>query len=238
MDTGATDHITGELEKLSLHEKYHGGEQIHAANGTGMDISHIGEATIYTHNRNLKLKQVLHVPQATKNLVSVHYFAVDNNVFLEYHPYFFLIKDRATRKPLLRGKCHKGLYPLPSSFARQVFGVSRPSFHRWHGRLGHPAAPIVQKVISLFNLPCHFESNKGSVCDACQQAKSHQLPYPKSTSLSSHPLELVYSDVWGPVPESVGRNKYYVSFIDDFSKFTWIYLLKHKSEVFQKFQEF
>jgi hypothetical protein len=137
------DHIAGELEKLSLREKYHGGEQIHAANDIGMDISHVGEAIIYTHNRNLKVKQLLHVPQATKNLVSVHRFAVGNNVFLEYHPDFFLIKDRATMKLLLRGKCRKGLYPLPSSFARQVFRVSRPSFHIWHSRFGHPAAPIV-----------------------------------------------------------------------------------------------
>jgi hypothetical protein len=114
-----------------------------------MDISHVGEGAIYTRSQNLKLKQILHVPQDTKNLVSVHRFVVDNNIFLEYHPYFFLIKDRATRKLLLKGKCHKGLYPLPSSFTRQVFGVSRQSFHRWHNRLGHPAAPIVQKVISL-----------------------------------------------------------------------------------------
>jgi histone deacetylase 1/2 len=76
------------------------------------------------------------------------------------------------------------------------------------------------------------------VCDACQQAKSHQLPYPKSTSESQFPLDLVFSDVWGPAPDSVGRKKYYVSFIDDFSKFTWIYLLKYKSEVFQVFHEF
>jgi hypothetical protein len=52
------------------------------------------------------------------------------------------------------------------------------------------------------------------------------------------PLELIFSDVWGPACESIGRNKYYVSFIDDFSKFTRIHLLKNKSEVFQKFKEF
>jgi len=51
-------------------------------------------------------------------------------------------------------------------------------------------------------------------------------------------LELVYSDVWGPAPSSVGGKKYYVSFIDDYSKFTWIYLLKYKYEVFHKFTEF
>jgi hypothetical protein len=58
-------------------------------------------------------------------------------------------------------------------------------------------------VVASNNLPCSFESNKESVCDACQKGKSHQLPYPKSSSTSSYPLELVYSDVWGHAPESV-----------------------------------
>jgi hypothetical protein len=53
-----------------------------------------------------------------------------------------------------------------------------------------------------------------------------------------NPLELVYSGVWGPAPTSAGRKNYYVSFIDDYSKYTWIYLLKDISEVFQKFHEF
>jgi histone deacetylase 1/2 len=51
-------------------------------------------------------------------------------------------------------------------------------------------------------------------------------------------LQLIFSDVWGPSPFCAGRNKYYVSFIDDYSKFVWLYPLKHKSEVFQKFHEF
>jgi len=69
-------------------------------------------------------------------------------------------------------------------------------------------------------------------------AKSHQLPYPKSNSVSSKPFELVFTDVWGPAPTSVGRHSYYISFIDDFSKFTWIYLQRFKSEVFQCFRDF
>jgi hypothetical protein len=76
------------------------------------------------------------------------------------------------------------------------------------------------------------------MCDVCQQAKTHQLPYPKSTSVSNHPLELIISVVWGAAPKSSGRFKYHVSFIDDFNKFTWIYLLKFKSEFLKKFQEF
>jgi hypothetical protein len=46
------------------------------------------------------------------------------------------------------------------------------------------------------------------------------------------------TDVWGPAPVSIGRYTYYVSFIDDYSKYTWIYLLKKKFDVFSVFQGF
>jgi hypothetical protein len=95
----------------------------------------------------------------------------------------------------------------------------------------------VERILKEFSLPFQ-ESNRDFICGPCQHAKSHQLPYPKSSSVSSYPLELVFFDVWGPTPESIGRYKYYVSFVDDYSKFMWIYLLKNKSEVFQKFHEF
>jgi hypothetical protein len=49
---------------------------------------------------------------------------------------------------------------------------------------------------------------------------------------------LFFLDVWGPAIDSFGCKKYYVSFIDDYSKFTWIYLLRSKSEVFKYFIEF
>jgi hypothetical protein len=56
-----------------------------------------------------------------------------------------------------------------------------------------------------------------------------------SSSVSTAPLEQVFSDVWGPAPFSVVKHAYYVSIIDDFSKFTWIYLLKKRSDVYQAF---
>jgi hypothetical protein len=71
-DFGATYHITGELDKLTMKNKYIGEEQIHIASKTGMKISHIGHSTIYTPSRNIHLNNVLYVPEATKNLVSIH----------------------------------------------------------------------------------------------------------------------------------------------------------------------
>jgi hypothetical protein len=53
-----------------------------------------------------------------------------------------------------------------------------------------------------------------------------------------YPFAAYFSDVWGPAIESFGHKKYYVSFIDDYSKFTWIYLIFHKSDVFKYFLKF
>jgi hypothetical protein len=185
-----------------------------------MNISRIGHSIVKSPIRNLMLKNVLYAPGATKNLVSIHKLASYNSTFLEYHHDYFVIKDRATRKPLLRGWCHNGLYPLTLKSLKLVFGAFKPSLERWHSRLGHPSFPIIKRVVSSFGLPCSSKSKRDSVCYACQRAKSHQLPYNKSTSTSSHPLELIYSDVWGHAPKFVNGKQYYVSFIDDYSKFS------------------
>jgi hypothetical protein len=88
-----TDHITGELNKLAIHDVYHDNNQIKTTSGAGMNISHIGHATVSTPSRNLHLKNVHHVPNACKNLIFVHRLASDKNAFLEFHPNIFLIKD-------------------------------------------------------------------------------------------------------------------------------------------------
>ena len=186
---------------------------------------------------------ILHVPHANKSLASVHRLTSDNNALIEFHPDLFLIKDLDTRKIIHQGKCRGGLYPLALQSSgvesrKQVFGAIKPSTSRWHSRLGHPSFSIVDCVIKNNKLSCNDDENLNSVCGSCLRAKSHQLLYPKSTSVSSAPLEFIFSDVWGPAPISVGRHAYYVSFIDDYSKYTWIYLLKHKSQVFQVFHNF
>ena len=206
-----------------------------------MAIDHIVHTTISTPDRDLLLNDVLHVPEATKNLISASKLAIDNDTFVEIHPHFFLVKDLETRRVLLRGRGRRGLYPVRhtgSDAKKHMLSATKLSSDRWHPRLGHPSPLIVSKIISKNNLPCANSFNKDSVCDACQKGKSHQLPYPKSISESKFPLELVFSDVWGPAVETVGRKKYYVSFIDDYSKYSWIYLLKKRSEVFQVFHNF
>jgi hypothetical protein len=92
-DSNMIDHIMGSLDKLTMHDPYFDTDQIHAVNGSGMDITCIGKTTIPTPVRNVVLNQVLHVPSAHKNLISVHHFTLDNDALIEFHWYFFLIKD-------------------------------------------------------------------------------------------------------------------------------------------------
>jgi hypothetical protein len=103
MDSGATDHITSELENLSVKNKYQGGDQVHIASGIGMNINYIGHTTFPTPKHSILLKDILYVPRTKKNLVSIDCLTTNNSIFIELHPTFFLIKDQKTRTTLLRG---------------------------------------------------------------------------------------------------------------------------------------
>jgi hypothetical protein len=212
MDSGATDHITSELDKLTVRDKYHGQDHVHTASGSGMKISNIGRTILHTPHRNLRLKNILHVPTANKSLASVHRFTSDNNALVEFHPNMCLVKDRVTKKVIHQGKCEGGLYPLRlqsrgDESQKQILGVVKPSTSRWHSRLGHPSILIVERVVKDNNLPCVSDESSNSVCDSCLKAKSHQLPYPISTSACQDPLDLIFSDVWGSAPTSVSEDR-------------------------------
>jgi histone deacetylase 1/2 len=102
-------------------ERYGGKDKVHTADGSGMHIHHVGHSTIPNSTRSLQLRDVLHVPSVTRNLLSVPKFTRDNNVFFEFHPWYFFVKDRATREILLRGGVHGGLYRIDDPFIKQVF---------------------------------------------------------------------------------------------------------------------
>ena len=157
MDLGATDHITKELEKLAVRDKYHGGDHVHATNGIGMEISHVGHSTLHHPPHKIHLRNILHVPSASKNLVSINRLTRDNNVFLEFHPDHFVMKEQVMRTPLLKGPCEGDLYPIKlfpsrSSSNKAALGAIKPSASVWHHRLRYPSTPIVQQILSQHKL--------------------------------------------------------------------------------------
>jgi uncharacterized membrane protein YgcG len=243
LDSGANDHLTNDLDQLSLHERYTGKDIVQVANGSGLSIAHIGHSLIPGSSRPLYLHNILHVPSVRKNLLSIQKLAHDNDAFVELHPSFFCIKDQKSRRTLLRGKSFNGLYPVPCSKSSSpmsrhaALSSHSVSSDLWHCWLGHPSFSVVDFIVKSNKLAC-TPRQSSRVCDPYQRAKAHQLPFQKSKHVTSPPLELVHSDVWGPAVTSVGGFKYYVSFLDDFSRFTWIYLLKRKSDVEHAFHLF
>uniref|UniRef100_A0A2N9HHN1 Reverse transcriptase Ty1/copia-type domain-containing protein n=1 Tax=Fagus sylvatica TaxID=28930 RepID=A0A2N9HHN1_FAGSY len=184
-DTGANNHITADYGHLNLHaEDYTGQDQVRIGNGQGLRIHHIGSSILCSSSKNFFLNNVLHVPNISQNLLSVYQFAKDNNVFFEFHPSFFCVKDLSSGVTLLSGKSKNGLYPL-HSLQRLIKPTAllgeRVSVEQWLSRLGHPALRIVRQVLSSHHLPT--SKNKTlPICHACQLGKSHRFSFSLSPS--------------------------------------------------------
>ena len=101
----------------------------------------------------------------------------------------------------------------------------------WHAQLGHLAFRICFNVLCRFNLPVSL-NNQLSICSACHMSKSKPLPFSLSSTRVNHPLELIYTNVWGPAPMfSTNDNKFYVSFLDAYSRYTWLFPISQKSDI-------
>lgn len=93
-------------------------------------------------------------------------------------------------------------------------------------------------MLNCFSLPV---SNKTlhKLCTACQLGKSSKLTLSISPFKSKHVLDLIYSDVWGPAPcLSSGGHRYFVLFVDDYSRYMWVYPMARKSDMFILFKQF
>jgi len=143
-------------------------------------------------------------------------------------------------------KSENGLYPMRfqtwSSTNKHVFSAFfglKTSIPVWHFRLGHPSFVTVNRVIKAHNLPIsNISFNKDQVCDSCLMGKSKQLPFLPSNRLSTTIFELVHTDLWtSPIP-SISGCKYYLIFVDDFSRYTWMYPLHNKSDTYTHFVKF
>lgn len=107
-----------------------------------------------------------------------------------------------------------------------------------YGHLGWSGLTIFQQKNMVKGLPKFHTHTK--VCEECLVGKQQRDPFPKkSTWRASQSLQLVYANICGPInPIFNSKKRYLISFIDDYSRKTWVYYLVEKSEAFNIFKSF
>ena len=108
----------------------------------------------------------------------------------------------------------------------------------WHLRLGHINLDRINRLVKDGPLR---DLNVGTlpVYESCLEGKMKKRPFSAKGNRAQEPLELIHSDVCGPMTtQARGGYEYFVTFVDDYSRYGYIYLMQHKSKTFGKFKEF
>lgn len=139
----------------------------------------------------------------------------------------------------LSSKEHVVTEPLAGSGTALTSSISVSSLI-YHQRLGH-YSPRTLKHILQSGLTCSDKVDKSQLSPTCKIGKSHKLPFNPTKGVYNAPFQLLQVGIWQPPPVRSNCSRYYISFVDDYSRYTWLYFFDNKSEaasVFKSFQLF
>uniref|UniRef100_A0A2N9EXS6 Integrase catalytic domain-containing protein n=1 Tax=Fagus sylvatica TaxID=28930 RepID=A0A2N9EXS6_FAGSY len=238
LDSACCNHMTPHASHFSQKTPLAPSPIIYTADSSHMSVSHIGTIS----SPDLTIPDTYLVPKLSLNLLSVGQLC-ELGLDLHFSNHGVDVQDPLTGKLLGTGRKTGRLFELcnlqiPSHMvSSSVAATTTLSPDLWHSRLGHASLSRLQLLASQGHLGS-VNFNKFD-CMSCQFGKQTKLPFNNSDSFSSAPFDLVHSDVWGPAPFTTeGGSRYFVIFVDDYSRFTWIYLLKHRSDLVSIFQTF
>ena len=250
IDSGATQHMSSKDVNMRNYEAMQGTKKIYLADNKTLEAKGQGDITMKCmlpnqESTDITFGRVLHVPDLQKNLISVPSIT-KNGGSVNFTDEKCEI---STQEGLVAVGHKKGnLFVLDfddDSFqanATTEVSTRNQSLELWHLRLGHLGYESVKKmaggdiVIGMKTNTHKFERD----CDGCALGKQSRKPFSKKgTERASDILELVHSDVCGPMHiVSDGGARYLLTFIDDHSRMTVTYFIKNKYEVLGKFKEY
>jgi hypothetical protein len=244
IDSGASSHITSVREHFSdLRDTE---VRIDISLGDNRVVTVAGIGTVSFRRENLppiSFTDVLFVPGMKKNLISVSTLQ-DRGFEVSFRGTEVLIYPRGCSidSGQVIGVREGDLYRLLFQPLHALVASSDSSgqlcelWHRRMAHLHHGALGGLREVVT--GVP-QISIEHQDVCRGCALGKFAKASFPSSDSRSAGILDLVHTDVCGPMSrKSLSGCEYYLTFIDDYSRKTWIYFLKAKSEVFARFQEF
>ncbi|KAE8668465.1 Flavonol synthase/flavanone 3-hydroxylase [Hibiscus syriacus] len=205
-----------------------------------LEIIGVGTIKLKMHDGIIKIvRDVRHVKGLTKNLLS--YGLLDNNAS-KIETWKGIMKVFHGALVVLKGeKIATNLYMLKRETLIEeeasTVSYSSDSIMLWHQKLGHMSEKGMKVLVEQKLLPGLTKVTL-PLCEHCITRKQHRLKFNTSNSRGKNVLELVHSDAWQAPVTSLGGAKYFVSFIDDYSRRCWVYPIKRKSDVFSTFKNF
>ncbi|KAJ9561120.1 hypothetical protein OSB04_006280 [Centaurea solstitialis] len=238
VDTGATRHVCYDKNSFHTFKEVNDDQKLFMGNAATAEIKGIGEVVLrMTSGKELKLKDVLFVPELRKNLVSGWLLNKVGFKLVFESDKFVLSKNGMY---VGKGYAMNGMFKLNVMVVNVMNKNASTSAYMlefsnmWHGRLGHVNFNSIQRLSKLNCIPnCDFDSKYK--CPVCVEAKLTRTSF-QSIDRKTEPLDLIHTDVCDlkSIPTRCG-NKYFITFIDDSTKYCYIYLLKSKDEAIDKF---
>ncbi|KAK1433672.1 hypothetical protein QVD17_10587 [Tagetes erecta] len=247
LDSGCSHHMCGNKERF-IQLDLNFSHSVKLGNDTRLNVSGRGQIKLKFQEGTYVIQDVYYVPDLKNNLLSIGQlqqrglsFLIASNICKIYHPQKGLIMQShmsANRMfPLVEQTKEMEMETGSGCLYSDTENIAK----LWHDRYGHLSYTGMKKLQQkkmVHGLPS-FKVDE-EVCTDCLIGKQHKASIPrKSNWRASSILELIHSDICGPInPMSNGRKRYVLSFIDDFSRKAWCYLLAEKSEAFECFKIF
>lgn len=242
IDSGASSHMTPHRELLTLNVRDGIRGNIITANNAKLNVALVGNAEVMTSDTMIEISNVLYVPKLSANLLSVSRLVEKGNRVV-FEKSGCTIYD-PEGKVVDKCKSENGIYKLKTDdFKCLSASQSESDIMKWHRRLGHMNYESIMKMTNLVDginvVRDKQVQDEILKCEVCSKGKQSKAPFKASTTETSQILELIHSDVMGPFKtQSIGKAKYLLTFIDDYSRKVFTYGLSKKSDVLEKFKEF
>lgn len=188
---------------------------------------------------NIQVKDVLYVPDLATNLLSVSKI-IESGCTVKFNEKGCIIRNSNGEIAATADRVN-GTYRLNTNLHQALSSVTSKgdSNFLWHQRMGHINYNDLDKLQICAEGMKLSTQKEDAACTSCLEGKQTRQPFNHGGSRASELLELVHSDVCGPMEnKSIGGSRYFLTFIDDYSRKVYVYMLTHKSEALEKFKEF